>query len=106
MKWLAVLALFAGVIQPASADQPLRLMTYNIRLDVASDGANAWPHRRQWVADEHGRVHGLANLYVSGGSVFPTSGATMLTVNIIAMTVRLADHLRTKLIRAGEMHVT
>lgn len=52
MKWLAVLALFAGVIQPASADQPLRLMTYNIRLDVASDGANAWPHRRQWVADQ------------------------------------------------------
>jgi choline dehydrogenase-like flavoprotein len=51
-------------------------------------------------------VHGIENLYAAGGSVFPTSGATMLTVNIIAMTVRLADHLRTKLIRAGEMHVT
>ena len=29
---------------------PIRLMTYNIRLDLASDGANAWPHRRDWVA--------------------------------------------------------
>lgn len=28
----------------------LRFMTYNIRLDVASDGENAWPHRRDWVA--------------------------------------------------------
>ena len=25
-------------------------MTYNIRLDLASDGANAWPHRRDLVA--------------------------------------------------------
>ena len=34
----------------AAEPQPLRLMTYNIRLDVASDGANAWAHRREWVA--------------------------------------------------------
>jgi endonuclease/exonuclease/phosphatase family metal-dependent hydrolase len=42
-------ALFSGA---ASAREPLtlRLMTYNIRLDLASDGANAWAHRRQWVA--------------------------------------------------------
>ena len=51
-KWLAVLALCAGVVQSASAEQSLRLMTYNIRLDIAFDGANAWPHRRQWVADQ------------------------------------------------------
>jgi endonuclease/exonuclease/phosphatase family metal-dependent hydrolase len=25
-------------------------MTFNLRLDVASDGPNAWPHRRDWVA--------------------------------------------------------
>lgn len=30
--------------------QPLRLMTYNIRLDVASDGVNAWPNRRDDLA--------------------------------------------------------
>jgi endonuclease/exonuclease/phosphatase family metal-dependent hydrolase len=34
----------------ARAPLPVRLMTYNIRLDLASDGVNAWPHRRDWVA--------------------------------------------------------
>jgi endonuclease/exonuclease/phosphatase family metal-dependent hydrolase len=29
---------------------PLRVMTFNLRLDLASDGPNAWPHRRDWVA--------------------------------------------------------
>lgn len=51
MRWLALL--IAACAVPASAaehPQPLRLMTYNIRLDLASDGVNAWPHRRQWVA--------------------------------------------------------
>ena len=42
----------ASVARAASADAslPLRLMTYNIRLDLASDGANAWANRRRWVA--------------------------------------------------------
>ena len=52
---------------------------------------------RHGVVDEHCRVHGIENLYVAGGSVFPTTGATMVTVNIVAMAVRLADHLRNKL---------
>src|SRR5687768_8888542 len=34
---------------PASA-LPLRVMTFNLRYDTPSDGANAWPHRRDWVA--------------------------------------------------------
>jgi endonuclease/exonuclease/phosphatase family metal-dependent hydrolase len=29
---------------------PLRIMTFNLRLDLASDGPNAWPYRREWVA--------------------------------------------------------
>lgn len=37
----------AQAISPAP---PLRIMTFNIRLDLASDGPNAWPHRRDWVA--------------------------------------------------------
>lgn len=30
--------------------QSLKIMTYNIRLDVASDGENAWPQRRDFLA--------------------------------------------------------
>lgn len=44
--------LFLG--SAASAREPrdagLRVMTYNIRLDLASDGTNAWPHRKEMVA--------------------------------------------------------
>jgi len=43
---IALLSLSAVAREPL----PVRLMTYNIRLDLASDGANAWPHRRDWVA--------------------------------------------------------
>ena len=49
---ISIAITMAGFARAASADapQPLRLMTYNIRLDLASDGANAWPNRRHWVA--------------------------------------------------------
>jgi endonuclease/exonuclease/phosphatase family metal-dependent hydrolase len=29
---------------------PLRVMTFNLRYDTPTDGPNAWPHRRDWVA--------------------------------------------------------
>lgn len=34
----------------AATATPLRVMTFNLRLDLASDGPNAWPYRRDWVA--------------------------------------------------------
>lgn len=33
-------------------EQGLKVMTYNLRLDVASDGDNAWPLRRDFLADQ------------------------------------------------------
>lgn len=49
---------------------------------------------RTSVVDPNGRVHGLANLYVAGSSVFPTSGYANPTATILALTLRLADHIR------------
>lgn len=46
------------------------------------------------VVDENCRVHGLANLFVAGSSVFPTSGAANPTLTIVALALRLADHIR------------
>lgn len=37
--------------RPGDATATLRAMTFNIRLDAASDGANAWPNRKELVAD-------------------------------------------------------
>ena len=45
------------------------------------------------VVDANCRVHGYANLYVTGGSVFPTSGWANPTLTIVALALRTADHL-------------
>ena len=49
---------------------------------------------RQGVVDGDGKVHGIANLFVAGSAVFPTYGASNPTLNLIALTLRLADHLK------------
>src|SRR5262245_12584490 len=49
---------------------------------------------REGVVDASCRVHGVANLYVAGSSVFPTSGAAGPTLTIVALAIRLADHLK------------
>lgn len=46
------------------------------------------------VVDENSKVHGISNLYIAGNSVFPTSGFTNPTFTIIALTLRLADHIK------------
>jgi choline dehydrogenase-like flavoprotein len=51
----------------------------------------------QGVVDPDGRVFGLANLYVAGSSVFPTSGWANPTLTLAALTLRLAAHLEGKL---------
>ncbi|MGH6888167.1 MAG: FAD-dependent oxidoreductase [Rhizomicrobium sp.] len=51
---------------------------------------------RQGVVDANSRVHGLANLYVAGSAVFPTYGASNPTLNLIALTLRLADRLKSQ----------
>jgi choline dehydrogenase-like flavoprotein len=49
------------------------------------------------VVNENCRVHGIANLFVAGSSVFPTYGYAPPTLTIIALALRLADHVRTLL---------
>lgn len=51
------------------------------------------------VVDQNCRVHGLPNLYVAGGSVFPTSGHANPTLMILAFATRLADHLNSEMAR-------
>ena len=42
-----ILMLFSSVY-----GQHLKVMTYNIRLDVASDGENAWTHRKEFLTNQ------------------------------------------------------
>ncbi|MGB3389911.1 MAG: GMC family oxidoreductase [Pseudaminobacter sp.] len=52
------------------------------------------------VVDQNCRVHGVHDLYVAGGSVFPTGGHANPTLMILAFAIRLADHLNSELTRA------
>ena len=49
---------------------------------------------RQGVVDANCRVHGLDNLYVAGSSVLPTGGYANPTLTLVALALRLADHLK------------
>lgn len=44
--------LFLMLVYTVGHAQKTTLMTYNIRLDVASDGENAWPNRKDFVVDQ------------------------------------------------------
>ncbi|MBK8307476.1 MAG: GMC family oxidoreductase [Gammaproteobacteria bacterium] len=48
---------------------------------------------REGVVDRNCRVHGLDNLFMGGSSVFATAGHANPTLTIVALTLRLAEHL-------------
>jgi choline dehydrogenase-like flavoprotein len=48
---------------------------------------------RQGVVNAHGLVHGVSNLYVAGSAIFPTSGQANPTLTIVALSLRMAEHL-------------
>lgn len=79
-----------------------RLVTPYGREELARRIVGGWHHMgttrmhpdpRQGVTDANGKVHGLANLYVCGSSLFPTSGYANPTLTIVALALRLAEHL-------------
>ncbi|MFQ3262065.1 GMC oxidoreductase [Reinekea sp.] len=48
---------------------------------------------QQGVVDAQCKVFGINNLYIAGSSVFPTSGHVNPTMTIVALAIRLSDHL-------------
>jgi len=46
------------------------------------------------VVDQNCRVHEISNLFIAGSSVFPTAGYANPTLTIVALAVRLADHVK------------
>lgn len=76
---------------PVARENLLAILNMS-RHHIGATRMNADPEHG--VVDENCRVHGVHNLYVAGCSVFPTSGIANPTLTIIAMTMRLSDHLK------------
>lgn len=49
------------------------------------------------VVDENCQVHGISNLFIAGPSVFPTCGYANPVLTIVALAVKLADHIKDKI---------
>jgi choline dehydrogenase-like flavoprotein len=84
----------------------LKLMDY-----LADRNDNSWPdftgggwHHmgttrmsndpKQGVVDSNCKVHGISNLYMAGSSCFTTAGAPNPTLTLVALTLRLSDHVK------------
>lgn len=93
---------------------PDRLRYYHWGHGTLLEQADTWPRLPDWtwhhmggtrmhasprhgVVDRDLRVHGVSNLWIAGSSVFPTGAANFPTMTIVALTLRLADHLATGL---------
>ncbi len=68
-----------------------------------ADLAGGWHHMgttrmsdqpKHGVVDRNCRVHGVSNLFVAGSSVFPTAGSGTPTLTLVALSLRLAEHLK------------
>jgi choline dehydrogenase-like flavoprotein len=49
------------------------------------------------VVDPSQRIHEVENVYMAGASVFPTSGCANPTFTLVALSIRLAEHLAAEL---------
>ncbi len=51
------------------------------------------------IVDINSRLHKVDNLYIAGSAVFPTGGYANPTLTLVALALRLADHLKTVSLR-------
>ncbi len=51
------------------------------------------PNPHYGVVDANSKVHNVDNLFIAGSSIFPTGGAANPTLTIVALALRLGDHI-------------
>ena len=55
------------------------------------------PDPRRGVVDADARLHEAPNVFIAGSSIFPTAGCSNPTLTITALSLRLADRLKSEL---------
>jgi choline dehydrogenase-like flavoprotein len=93
----------ASAVQAAGLGQVTSLIDANGKSRKLRAGfhhmGTARMHRdpSQGVVDPNCRVHGVSNLFIAGSAIFPTGGYANPTLTIIALALRLAEHVRDQL---------
>ncbi len=89
------------IYEALGAEQVIEMGDYipaTHNMGTARMGTNA----KESVCDIYGRTHDVDNLYISDGSLFPTSGCPNPTLTIVALTLRQAEHIDHRL-KAGKL---
>jgi choline dehydrogenase-like flavoprotein len=83
-------------IPVSAASNPVNQLDSELRWGCHHMGATRMhADPQKGVVDPHLRMHGIANLYMAGSSVFSNAGISNPTLTIIALALRLADHIKT-----------
>jgi choline dehydrogenase-like flavoprotein len=81
-----------GMVDDKLGTEPAPVLFYGLYHHLGTTRMHDDPKRG--VVDPDSRVHGVSNLFVAGSSVFPTAGWANPTLTIVALSIRLADHLK------------
>jgi quinoprotein glucose dehydrogenase len=65
--------------------------------DHPAGGCRMGEDPAQSVCDSYGRTHGHPNLFVVGAPTLPTGGCTNSTVTFVALSLRSAEHIATRI---------
>ena len=60
---------------------------------------------KQGVVNANCQVHGTNNLFIAGASCYVTAAAPNPTLTVVALTLRLSDHIKGKMKRKNRMIV-
>ncbi len=88
-----------------------RVKLFDFLLDEKDDSmpsytSGGWHHMgttrmsddpKKGVVNPNCRIHGIDNLYVAGSACYPTGGAVNPTLTVVALSLRLSDHLKEKI---------
>lgn len=80
----------AGIGEIQSPDEEVRFTDASHHMGTTRMSTSP----RTGVVDPDCRVHGVANLFIAGSSVFPSAGHANPTLTIVALALRLADRIR------------
>jgi choline dehydrogenase-like flavoprotein len=75
-------------------DNPVQLSGHAVDANHHMGTARMASDQSEGVVDNECRVFGIANLYLASSAVFPTSGFSNPTLTIMALAIKVADHLR------------